>query len=157
MTEAPVEMVEVAIRGLPVDLILRAMEHQSAITREFALIASQGADEHAVPLRLLSFATRFREDYSNISFGGRSILDAAVARGDSVVDFEVRVPRGMEQRIRELDAMLDEAEEYCRAGQLLTPPSDDVTAVRRWFLLQVAEQLDGEPIVAWPEWRRARG
>jgi hypothetical protein len=39
-------------------------------------------------------------------------------------------------------ALLDEADGYCRAGVLLTPPPHPrVTALRHWFVEQFAAQL----------------
>jgi hypothetical protein len=42
--------------------------------------------------------------------------------------------------------LLEEADEFCRSGALLTPPpSDRVRRLRRWFVEEMAAQLDGAP------------
>jgi uncharacterized protein YfaT (DUF1175 family) len=55
--------------------------------------------------------------------------------------------------------MLDEADEYCRAGHhlltLATP--EELRVFRSWYLGQVAAQLSGAPAEPWPVHRdRAR-
>ena len=54
--------------------------------------------------------------------------------------------------------MLDEADDYCRAGRhllnLATP--DELRAFRSWYLGQVRDQLAGGPPEPWPEhWARS--
>ena len=46
--------------------------------------------------------------------------------------------------------MLDEADVFCREGELLTlaTPADEV-AFRRWFLNEFVRQLRGEPPRRW--------
>ncbi len=51
---------------------------------------------------------------------------------------------------QELDRMLDEANEFCRSGDLLTldtPP--DVLAFRQWFLAEFVAQLAGSAPTPW--------
>ena len=50
----------------------------------------------------------------------------------------------------ELTGLLEEADDYCRRGELLTlatPP--ELVAFRNWYLGQVVEQIDGRPPTPW--------
>jgi hypothetical protein len=62
-----------------------------------------------------------------------------------------RVPLAAGEACVELNAMLDEADEFCREGDLLTlaTPADQV-AFRRWFLGEFVEQLGGGAPTPWP-------
>jgi hypothetical protein len=47
--------------------------------------------------------------------------------------------------------MLDETDEFCREGALLTlAPPEDVVAFRRWYLAELVEQVAGRPAQPWP-------
>ena len=46
--------------------------------------------------------------------------------------------------------MLDETDEFCRDGTLLTlQADDDVVAFRRWYLREVVDQIAGRPARPW--------
>ncbi len=50
---------------------------------------------------------------------------------------------------------MDEADDYCRAGQhlltLVTPP--EALAFRRWYLGEFVRQIAGEQPRPWTDWR----
>lgn len=49
-----------------------------------------------------------------------------------------------------LESLLDEADEFCRAGDLLTlAATGEGVAFRRWFLHEFVRQIDGRPPRAW--------
>ena len=52
-----------------------------------------------------------------------------------------------------LEQLLDEADEYCRAGRHLLTLStpDDIRTFRSWYLLQVRDQLAGAAPEPWPD------
>jgi len=79
----------------------------------------------------------------------REAVAAAQARGEAAVDLQAQAPVEAVPLARAHVALLDEADEYCRTGALLTtPPDPRVTALRHWFVEQVAAQLlDGRPPV----------
>jgi hypothetical protein len=46
--------------------------------------------------------------------------------------------------------VLDETDEFCRAGKLLTlEAAHDVLAFRRWYLQQMTVQASGGPATPW--------
>jgi hypothetical protein len=63
----------------------------------------------------------------------------------------IQVPPSAGDASRELDRMLDETDDFCRDGTLLTlAPPADVVAFRRWYLTELVEQLEGRPAHPWP-------
>jgi hypothetical protein len=69
---------------------------------------------------------------------------AARARQEPTVELETTATPAAVSGARSYVALLEQADELCRAGTLLTPePSAAVKALRRWFVDQMAAQLDG--------------
>ena len=66
---------------------------------------------------------------------------------------EFALPEAAGPACVELGKMLDEADDYCRAGHhlltLATP--DEIRIFRDWYLGQVREQLAGAPPEPWPD------
>ncbi len=146
------ELVTVRLLGLPVQLQARAEEHSAELTRELMLIGEQmrQQDDHAgLPARLVALVEQLSTEYSPFTGEQEQQLADAAARGTETIDLAYRVPASVGGAARALDDILDEADEYCRAGQhLLTLPTpDDLIAYRRWFLDQFIDQTAGhEPV-----------
>jgi anti-anti-sigma factor len=149
------EVLEVRLLRLPVALRHRASEHHAALRREFALIVSSGAGGASVPSRLLSLSEQLSERLSNLGEGAFEQMEDAYAAGKDEIDLVLHVPAEVAPALREFDRLLDEADAHCRSGEhLLTlAEPDDVGRFRRWFLNEIADQLDGRPPVAWPDHR----
>lgn len=145
------ELVEVRLVRFPLRVYARATEHVNELLREFALLAaSTPTDSHTVPARLLELVEELSRRYPRQT-DHEAEREAALARGDREADFSIKVPASAAEAGLALDALLDEAEDYCRAGALLTlaaPP--DVTAFRRWYLREVAAQIRGAAPTPWP-------
>lgn len=145
-------LVTVRIVGLPVGVQLRAAEHGDELMREFALMSSVGPA--GVPARLTALVEELRRRFSGFTLQPEQELADAVARGADTVDLEYVVPAAAADAAAVLDALLDEADEFCRAGDLLTlatPP--DAVAYRRWFLSEFSRQAAGEAPTAWADWK----
>lgn len=149
--------VEVRLLGVPVELHREARAHADALQREFDVLASSGEQPH-VPGRLLQLVAELEDRYGSFSAAPASELEAAVARGDATVDLSYVVPPDIEVATRRLDALLDEADDYCRRGEhlltLAAPP--EVAAYRRWFLGQFVEQIRGAAPTSWDRSELAR-
>jgi hypothetical protein len=146
------ELIEVRIVGLPVDVYREAAEHTDELMREFALMAADpGAHgDAAVPTRLLSLVEELRTRFSGFTAQPDAELNEASIRGDSTLDLFFLVPPDAARGAADLDQLLDEADAFCRSGDLLTlatPP--EVVAFRRWFLREFVRQSRGEPPVPW--------
>ncbi len=146
------ELVEVRVLGLPVDVYLRAAEHNDELMREFALVTGQDSgDEAAVPVRLLALVDELRSRFSGFTTQPEAELRDAAARGDPTIDLIYLVPPDVARGAAELDRLLDEADEFCQAGDLLTlaaPP--EARAFRRWLLGEFVRQAGGEAPAPWP-------
>ena len=132
----------------PLRLGLRASEHYESVFREFALLAATEPGA-SVPTRMIALIDELAKRYAR-SNAHEEQREEALRRGDETLDIMLRVPTSAGPVGRSLDGMLDETDEYCRQGKLLTlEPPDDVVAFRRWYLAELAEQLDGTEPRPW--------
>lgn len=156
MTQAHTqELVEVHLLGLPLDLLAAAQEHGEELQREFLHVAE--ADSDSVPARLNALSQQLRGQYGAFTVQAQAEIDAAAARGDSTIDVVFQVPPDVADAAAQLWALLDEADEYCRAGDLLTlaPTAEQVT-LRTWYLSQFIDQTKGAEPVPFSEYAAGR-
>jgi hypothetical protein len=148
------ELIDVAIRGLPVRLYRSTAEHHDELRREFALIHHGAADAHSVPVRLERLIEQLNARFGAFTAQPRGALQDAIARGDERIDLVYRVPPSVGEAALELDALLDEVDEFCRAGDHLLTRAIAGTplAFRRWFLQEFAAQIAGRPPTSWDEY-----
>lgn len=139
----------VHIVGLPLDVYQRASEHSDELLREFALIREDNS-EH-VPARLLGLIDELNARFGAFTEGPSAALQAALARGEERIDLHYEVPREAADAAIRLGALLDEADDFCRSGDLLTLATvPEGLRFRRWFLAEFVSQLDGHPPRPWP-------
>jgi hypothetical protein len=150
-TDRDENLVEIRLLRFPLRVYARATEHYEELFREFALLAaSSDHDADAVPIRLLSLIDMLGRRYPP-----QAQLEeeraAALARGDLERDFSMTVPRSAGEASEQLGDLLDEADEFCRAGDLLTlaAPAEAV-AFRCWYLGEVVAQAKGAQPSPWP-------
>lgn len=151
---------EVHLLQVPVRIWAATQEQTDALLREFALIAAElhaPDDGHvAVPARLTQLIDALTTEYEGVSTEQEEQLYAAAAAGEPSIDLHFRVPAAAAEASKQLGDMLDEADEYCRAGRhLLTmAATDEQVRFRWWYLQQFIDQIEGKPPVAWPDYRR---
>lgn len=140
------ELVEVQLLELPPGLMVQAEERADELAREFTHVAE--TDEDAVPARLISLSRHLQGRYGAVLTPVRQQIEEAAARGDESIDISVKVPRSVRTAVSRLWALLDEADEYSRSGDLLTlAPAPELLTLRRWYLTQFLDQIDGaEPV-----------
>jgi hypothetical protein len=147
----------VQLRGLPVQVWARAQEHHEELSREFALIM-HGNDHDALPARLLRVVAELRARFAAFTTRTTEQLHAAAQRGEDRIDISFDVPEAAADATHELEALLDEADDYCRQGDLLTLATpDELVAFRRWYLEEFRRQIGGEEPVSWDDWRAGVG
>jgi len=141
---------EVLLVGYPLQLGVRASEHYEAVFREFALLAaSQEGGSGSLPDRMVALIDALGRRYAR-SRDQEQQREDAIARGESTMDLALQVPESVAEASRTLDRMLDETDEFCRDGTLLTLQADvDVVAFRRWYLREVVDQIAGHPARPW--------
>ncbi len=157
MSDAAVspELVAVRVLGVPLALLERARQHQESLEREFQVIAlASPAESEHVTARLLALVQDLADQFGTFSHV-QTAIDEAVARGDSTIDLEYEVPAAAGQAAIRLGALLDEADAFCRDGDLLTLATpDDCVELRRWFLGEFVAQIGGADPTSWDRWRR---
>ncbi|CAN5626285.1 hypothetical protein BH24ACT14_BH24ACT14_17650 [soil metagenome] len=156
-TRSGLELHPVRFLALPLDVMGRAQEQHEGLLREFALIANPHPNtDYDVPRRLLDVATALRERFGAFTAESNALIEQAMQRGERSVDAQMQLPAEAREAALSLAALLEEADDYCRNGELLTlatPP--ELVTFRRWYLGQIVEQLEGAAPVAWPTWRDA--
>lgn len=144
--------------GVPVATYLALQEHNDALHRELELVAiGQDIIPAADPGRRSRLRALAREllgpQFRDVRDSYRETVAAASARGQTTVDLETRAPAEAVAVARTYVALLDEIDDYCREGVLLTmPPDPRVTELRHWFVEQSAAQLlHGRPATPPPD------
>ena len=148
------ELVEVVLLELPIEVHRRASEHSDELQREFALLQASSDAGSDVPARLLALMDELHTRYQGFTAGTQQALLDAMDRGDESIDLVYRMPRDAREATIHLGHLLDAADAYCRAGDLLTlaaPP--ETLAYRQWFLGEFVRQIDGQAPLPWPEFR----
>ena len=134
------ELVTVRLVGVPVEIHRRAGDHQDTLARELALV-DVGA-EADVSERLAALTDDLRQRFGAFTGEQREALLAADERGDATIDLAYELPAEAADASERLGALLDEVDELCRTGELVTlvtPP--DLLAYRRWILGEFVEQI----------------
>ena len=106
-----------------------------------------------MPARLTALVDELRGRFSGFTLQPEAALAEAATRGDDTIELEYHLPPEAVQAAADLGAMLDEADAFCRNGDLLTlatPP--EALTYRRWFLGEFARQAAGEAPMAWSDW-----
>lgn len=153
-------IVRVQLLGLPLALQAKSQQHADELIRELTLIAEQLRSEgevQALPPRLVDLVKELTVRYGGFTAEAEERIEQAMARGEESVDVEMNVPASVGPAARHLSEILDEADEYCRAGRhlltLATPP--DAVRYRRWYLDEFIRQTDGQPPRPWPQFSGA--
>ncbi len=142
-------LVSVRLLGFPLEVYRRASEHSDELLREFALIREDSSEQ--VPARLLALIDELRGRFAGFTEGPTMAIQAALGRGDRTIDLRYDVPPEAAEGALRLGALLDEADEFCRSGDLLTLATvPGNLAFRRWYLEEFARQVAGQPPCPWP-------
>jgi hypothetical protein len=143
-------LVRVRVVDVPVEVMHSTRWHHAELLRELALVG--GADPGSVPARLLALSALLRDRYAAFTEHPNRVLEEALARGEALATVDFMVPPDIGAAALELDALLDDADSYCRTGQLLTlAASPEVLRFRRWFLREFARQVEGGEPIPWRE------
>jgi hypothetical protein len=147
------DLVRVRLVNAPVRLMLDANRHQQELVRELTLIhLSEDSTKQELPARLLEMVERHRAEFSTLAFRRRTEIAEEIQRGATHVDLEIDVPSGAGPAAAELQAILAEADEFCRRGELLTlAPPPDFVEFRDWFLGEIVRQLGGCNPAPWQD------
>ena len=145
-SEPDVDLVPMALLGVPVPLLVRAQACYDELFREFRLVVERdpAAGQGGIQQRLLDLVDELGTRFSGFTAGAEATWRAAVARGEQSVDLQYMLPAAVGPMCDHYDALLDEADEFCRAAALLTlAPPTDVVGLRKWVLAEFAGQAAG--------------
>ena len=155
----PDDLVTFSVNGLPIAVQARAQEQADELTRELTLIGAQLRHEgntRDLPALLVDLIEQLTAQYSMFTVEQEQQIADAIAQGHDTIDLTYRMPASAATAATALGDILDEADDYCRAGQhlltLATP--DDLVAYRRWFLSQFTGQAAGQPPISWDDYLR---
>jgi hypothetical protein len=140
------DLVEVRLLRLPIEVHRAAAEHSDELQREFALLQVQQSDRETpdVPARLLALIDDLGERFAGFTESTQADLEDAMDRGEASVDLVFRVPPAAKEAAEVLGALLDEADDFCRDGGLMTLATPaEALAYRRWYLDEFTRQIDG--------------
>ena len=148
------DLVDMALLGVPVPILVRTQASYEELFREFRLILERdpATASTAIQGRLLDLVDEIGTRFSGFTAGAAEAWQAAVARRDDTVDLRYMLPRAVGPTCRRYDALLDEAHEFCRSAALLTlAPPADIVALRKWVLGEFSRQAAGGRAVAWAD------
>lgn len=119
-------------------------QHQEAMLREFTLIAigAQTGVAEGAPQRLLSRAERLRERFAEQREAVFAQVGEAARAGTGTVTLELELPEDAAEELLDTLRAYEDADAYCRSGDLLTlacPP--DAAALRRRLYQDIVDQL----------------
>jgi anti-sigma regulatory factor (Ser/Thr protein kinase) len=147
-------LIDVVLRGLPVDVYRRASEHSAELGRELQLLTGVPDRGASLPHQLRRLIYELASRYGPMNPAAERRLQEAVARGDDVVDVHYRVPGRTAEDVVALDRVLREVDEHCRAGRWLltmaTPP--EAERFREWVFGEICGQIEGERPRSWADW-----
>ena len=140
----------VRLLGVPLDVHRRSSEHGETLRRELSFV-EHAQHPDAVPVRLHLLGTSLAERYGALTASQDERLAEALAAGESTVDLHYELPVEVAEACDALERLLEELDDFCREGDLLTlvtPP--EAVAYRRWFLEEVRAQVrEGRPARPW--------
>jgi hypothetical protein len=137
-------------------VLQEARQHAEALLRELTIIVDGGRDNAELPQRLFNVIEAVQRAAGGLNTGAEREIEDAIKRGDDTIDFEMVMPRSFAGGAPHFARLLDDIDEFCRTGDLLTletPP--EVRRFQRWYLDELQRQLQGGEPIAWSEWRRS--
>lgn len=142
---------QVHLLATPLELLVRAREHHDGLMREFRLLAlSDQVAAPAVPLRLVELTEILGRQYGAAASRRDEDVDAALRKGEQVLDLHYEVGVGVVAAVLSLDALMAEADAYCAAARLMT--LERPALIKRfasWYLGQFVSQCAGHPAAPW--------
>lgn len=154
----PADLVTVRLVEVPVAVRLRSLEHGDGLMREMTLLTMRDDTSVGVPHRLVELANLVMAQYGPQVNAAAAETQKAHEQGlEMIPELVYRMPPEAAGVARDIAQVLDEVDEYCRAGEhllsLATPP--DVALYRAWTLQEFDRQMAGGAPVPWPVYRDA--
>lgn len=135
---------EVTLTDVSVETFWQLQRHQEDMLREFALIAfsHERGDGQAVPARLLELVTDLRARFSASRGALIDEMEKASREGADTITVTISLPVAAAASVQATCAVFEEADAYCRSGDLLTlAASPEVAELRRRLCAEIVAQL----------------
>jgi hypothetical protein len=146
--------VDVRLRGVPLELLAEGTAHYDELLRELAFV---GGSRH-FSARLDELARAVQEHAGPTGLRVRSEIEDAGAAGAPTVDLRLLLAPGAWAALRDLLALLDEADDFCERMELLTlASSPGLRRLRRWSVAEISRQMAGAPARPWDGPRAGEG
>lgn len=148
----------VRLTGCPVDLAVRHNEHLDELVRELTLMSRDAGGSGSGSGELVRRLEAILLAPAQARRALRLQTEAALARGDGLVDLEVAMPREFAPQATLLNEAIDEADRLCDEERLLTLTSPHILrAFRAWMTEEITEQVEGgHAPTTWARWRAGR-
>ena len=131
--------------GVPVDGYLELQAHNDALFRELELVSIELEAGDDAPSPLADLVDQLYRRFRGQRDSYRDVVAAAKARGQPTVDLETTARPDSAGPAWSYLELLEQADELCRSGLLLTPePPEHVKVLRRWFVEEMVAQLTGQ-------------
>lgn len=142
---------DVHLLRMPVRILIASRERHDELMREFALLALGGPAGRAdIPARLVDLIEILGVRYGMAAARPDELVDAALADGQDTIDLTYTVPANVVEAADHLDALMAEADDFCRAEQLLTLARSEVMVrFATWYLDEFRQQIAGNPPTPW--------
>lgn len=128
-------------------LLSRLNRHIDNLIAELRVIASGiKTDNHELPVSkdVAELIPGIVTQYSEVHETNRRRAEEAIGRGEAKFVLEMDLPAVAATASRALQSALERADDYCRDRVLLTLPMEpEVAEFRRWYMEEIARQVDG--------------
>lgn len=140
----------VTLLNLPVQLLLDERDRHDSLLRELALLALSHDGDGPRPPRLVELSRRLAARHDAADPRPDEEVDDAARRGLTSLDVTHQLSATTIDAAGHLEALMAEADAYCRSEQLLTLPRSALQVrVSTWYLDELRRQVDGEPPRPW--------
>jgi hypothetical protein len=147
------DQVTVTLLNFPLQVFADARQHHDELLREFALLALRPPEDrpgHTVPAQLLDLIDSLGRRFGGVGDRTDALREAALARGETTMDLSYSVPRSAGPALRELHALMEQADAFCQTEELLTIAATPVERrFREWFIDEFIGQADSRPPNPW--------
>jgi hypothetical protein len=142
---------EVHLLNVPLRILAASREQHDEVMREFAMVAlDENFDSSHTPTRFIELIDILGRRYGAASARPDAEVDAALDRGDATIDLVYHVPEHVAEAAQQLDALMTEADEFCRQQHMLTLARTQLHIdFARWYLDEFTRQINGESPRPW--------
>lgn len=143
MSDTAPELREVVWLDVPTATFLASLRHLEDLTHELRLVdAGARSGVVDVPPALASTIGAILDAYQAPQSDVWQQTVQAAEAGRERLDITLRLPSSAVDAARRLVRLLEEADELCRAGTLMTiPASEAVVEIRRWTCAELERQV----------------